>query len=110
MRICVKDKSGNNVMDNLGDVKKYEISDEAYAKREDTFAKFKQNKGITAPKAKGVEDYPQITLGKRCIVESGHRGEVCFFGEIEGKPGLFVGVRLVSSIHLDGHLLIVMLG
>lgn len=45
-------------------------------------------------KEESVEDWPQVTVGRRCkLVDGGHRGEVAFFGAVHGK-GLFVGARL----------------
>ena len=80
----------------LAAVPKYEMSEEAYEKRENTYRK--QKEAFLAqnppPAPKTEADYPAIVVGARCIIEAGHRGEVGFFGEVQGKKGLFVGVRL----------------
>lgn len=89
-RIQVSDLSGNisKLTEDLESVEKYQISNEAYSKREDTFAKFRESKGIKGPAEKNVSDYPEVVVGKRCIIDGGHRGEICFFGNIENKPGI----------------------
>lgn len=45
LRLHVKDKSGSNLLDDGDEVKKFELSDEAYDKRENSLRNFKrQNK------------------------------------------------------------------
>jgi tubulin-folding cofactor B len=56
---------------------------------------------LTLQAEKTTADYPQIVLGARCLVEAGHRGEVAFFGAIDGKTGLFVGIRLDDPFGLN---------
>lgn len=99
MRIHVTDKSGKTtaaLFEDLNSVPKYVMSDSDYDKRDDSYRKFKQRQqqNAEAPKEKTTADYPDIKLGARCLVDTGHRGEVAFFGSVDGKPGLFVGVRL----------------
>ncbi|XP_050228199.1 tubulin-folding cofactor B [Mercurialis annua] len=84
-------------------VEKYTISDEAYAKRDGTYRKFKekfvsQNPSAFQPKIADnfMEDLcANIKVGDRCEVEpGGKRGVVKFVGRAESlAPGFWVGVQ-----------------
>lgn len=105
MRIHVTDTSGNTVAltEDLSSVPKYVMSDEDYNKREDSYRKFKERQNQQKQSEKS-EEKPAVrvpVVGERCLVESGHRGEVAFVGEIPGKPGVFVGVRLDDPFGLN---------
>jgi tubulin-specific chaperone B len=93
--------------DNLDDVPKYEISEDAYNAREVNFRKFKEEMKKTHPdlmksNKNEVDDEFQadlardIQVGNRCKVNPGDkRGEVCFVGKMPTfKPGYWVGIRL----------------
>jgi len=111
--------SANGWLEDTSKVEKYEISDEAYNQRENTFRKYKQDKlkddpawsvqkemamrrGEYVPPAK-VEDPEHmadeasaINVGDRCeAYPGGNRGEVKYVGKIEGLPaGYWIGVQL----------------
>ncbi len=105
MRLHVRDKSGKSGAFEVTDdsAPKYVMPDEVYDARNNTYRAYK--KALAAvnppPPEKTAADFPHIALGKRCLVEAGHRGEVAFFGEIAGKKGLFVGVRLDDPFGLN---------
>ena len=91
--------------DNVEDVPKYQISEEAYNALEDNFRKFREAKikyNTDAKKTNVVDDDFQgdlareIQIGQRCRINPGDkRGEVKFVGKIPTlKPGWFVGVEL----------------
>ena len=99
MRIHVRDLSGKIDMfseEALASVPKYVMPDEEYDARSGTYREYKKRMAAVnpPPAEKTTADYPAITVGARCVTETGHRGEVAFFGTVQGKPGLFVGVRL----------------
>lgn len=77
-------------------VEKYKISEESYQKREDTFAKFKEKnlKNIVLPKPL-QNDFPDVSVGARCLVESGHRGTIAFFGEVEGFKAMMIMILMI---------------
>lgn len=86
-------------------VEKYTISDEAFAKRDGTFRKFKEKlatqntcgqdskKQITEDSMKDV--CPNVKVGDRCQVQPGEkRGIVKFVGQAETlAPGFWIGVQ-----------------
>ncbi|XP_022153874.1 tubulin-folding cofactor B [Momordica charantia] len=84
-------------------VEKYQISEEAYDKRDDTFRKFKEKLASQNPSAfesKISDTYMEelcanIKVGDRCEVEPGEkRGVVKFVGRAESlAPGFWVGVQ-----------------
>ncbi|EJU03774.1 hypothetical protein DACRYDRAFT_49590 [Dacryopinax primogenitus] len=93
----------------VSQVEKFELSDEQYAKRDESLLKFKQankfgrfadeHQQASAPAA-STASYPDIKVGARCEVESEEeglqkRGTVRFFGSTAfGKgTGLWVGVE-----------------
>ncbi len=94
-----------NDFDDVSTVKKYEISEEEYNKREDSVRKFrkklqtdpeyikmiKENKGETYE-----EEASKLEIGKRCILGDGiRRGEIKYIGLISSLGyGFFVGVKL----------------
>jgi len=93
----------------VSQVEKFELSDEQYAKRQESLLKFKQaNKfgrfadpaQATSTPAPSAEAVPGITVGARCQVESEEeglhkRGTVRFVGSTAfGKgTGIWVGVE-----------------
>jgi tubulin-folding cofactor B len=94
-----------NNFDDLSTVKKYELSEEDYNKREDTVRKFKK-KLLSDPnylamldKSKGPtfeDEAALIDVGSRCLLGDGiRRGEVMYVGLVkEMGYGFFVGVKL----------------
>ncbi|XP_010552969.1 PREDICTED: tubulin-folding cofactor B [Tarenaya hassleriana] len=84
-------------------VEKYTISEEAYAKRNDSFRKFKEkvvSQNPAASETKMRENYMEdlcvnIKVSDRCQVEAGEkRGVVKYVGRAESLgPGYWVGVQ-----------------
>lgn len=84
-------------------VEKFQISEEAYDKRDDTFRKFKEKLASQNPSAfesKISDNYMEelcanMKVGDRCEVEpGGKRGAVKFVGRAESlAPGFWVGVQ-----------------
>jgi tubulin-folding cofactor B len=105
MRVHVRDKSGKSGAFEITDnsAPKYVMAEDVYDARNNTYRAYKKAMAAVnpPPPKKTAADYPHIALGKRCLVETGHRGEVAFFGEIAGKKGLFVGVRLDDPFGLN---------
>lgn len=101
-RLTLRVKDSNIVQyDDLSSVPKYEISEEEYAKRNDSVMAFKiRNKlgrfsdKVTA-EAEQVPDH--IKIGDRCQVTTKNvpprRGQVMYIGKIGDKLGIFVGIR-----------------
>lgn len=94
-------------IDNLEDVPKYEISEEAYAQRDNTFRKFKeqqmkQNPDLMKPNKPQIDEEFQrefidgVNVGDRCKLNPGDkRGTVRYVGKVpEGQPGYYVGLEL----------------
>lgn len=94
-------------LDDVSQVEKYQISEEEYAKRDDTFRKFKQEMQKKDPAfmkksaSKIPDDFQQaeaalVQPGVRCeLVIGQRRGEVKFVGKVpELAPGFWVGVQL----------------
>jgi len=94
--------------ENVEGVEKYQISDESYNKRTDTFRHFKNemqkvNPEFMKPKPKTEisddhqeEEAKAISIGNRCELNIGkRRGEVMFVGKVDklGK-GFWIGVKL----------------
>ena len=102
--IHIKDSNPDSIdFNNVDEVEKYEISEEAYAARPDSFRNFKkaQTAGQAPPVKKdnselGAEEAAQITVGSRCSVSPGDkRGSVAYVGKVpEASPGWWVGVSL----------------
>merc|ERR1712010_182261 len=111
--------SAGGWLENTALVKKYEISEEDYDKREGTVRKWMQSQKAKdptwtlekemmrrrdptwEPPQPKPENYQQdeageIVLGSRCEVNpGGRRGEVKFVGKVDGlQPGWWVGVHL----------------
>ena len=93
--------------DNVEDVPKYEISEEAYDSLDVNFRKFKEEMvrtkpDVMKPNAPQVDDEFQaeeakeINVGNRCRVNPGERrGVVRFVGKMSTfNPGWYVGVEL----------------
>lgn len=112
--IHVTDLNPNSVLaqtnfDDLSTVKKYEISEEDYMKREDNARKFKQ-KLLSDPNYKSMieanqgptyeEGAAQIKVGDRCLLGDGfRRGEVKFVGMVkELGHGFWIGVKLDEPV------------
>eukprot|EP00347_Sterkiella_histriomuscorum_P006869 403351126 len=94
-------------LDDVSQVEKYQISEDEYNKRDDTFRKFKNERqkvdptfmkkaGNKIPDDFQKEEADQIQEGNRCeIVMGSRRGEVKYVGKIpELAPGFWVGVQL----------------
>lgn len=116
--------SAGGWLEDTSKVEKYVMSDAEYAKRDNTYRKYKEGKIAADPtwtieremaERRGVEHAPpaaarervtdaehlaaeaaSIHVGDRCRVSPGDkRGEVKFVGKIEGLPlGFWVGVHL----------------
>ncbi|ESO05966.1 hypothetical protein HELRODRAFT_64950 [Helobdella robusta] len=116
MRIHVVDKSGNQIpLDDLSNVTKFELSDEEYAKKNDSVRAFKQNMKFgrfaeisEGEKAKKEEEKKEkeklerdqaekIKVGERCEVsvigQPTKRGTVMYVGFTDFKPGYWVGIK-----------------
>ena len=101
--------SANGWLEDVSKVEKYEISEEAYNQRENTYRKFKEQKLKEDPtwtlqkeiaKRSGkpvkesvadpeylAEEAKGISVGARCEVYPGSkRGEVMYVGKVEGLP------------------------
>jgi tubulin-folding cofactor B len=94
-----------NNLDDLSTVKKYEISEEDYMKREDNIRKFKKKLLSDPNYIKMLEETQgptyeaeasEIEINSRCLLGDGvRRGEVVFVGLVpELGYGFFVGVKL----------------
>jgi len=95
-------------LDDLSQVEKFELTEEEYAKRGDTFRKFKQEMMKKDPnfmkKSAGnkitnefqKEEADQMQVGQRCEINIGlRRGTVRYVGLVpELAPGYWVGVQL----------------
>jgi len=114
--------SANGWLEDVSKVEKYEISEEAYNQRENTYRKFKEQKlkedptwtlqkEITKRSGKPVkesvadpeylaEEAKGISVGARCEVYPGSkRGEVMYVGKVEGLPlGYWVGIKYDEPI------------
>ncbi|CAD7695394.1 unnamed protein product [Ostreobium quekettii] len=92
--------SANGWLDDVSQIEKFEMSDEAYSKRENTFRKFKeglQGRGSAKSGGPAVPEHldPNLMAGSRCKVAAGdRRGCVRYVGPIDGlPPGTWVGVE-----------------
>ena len=108
--IHVYDQSGTavyNEFDDVSKVEKFKISEEEYAKRDDTFRNFKKNMLAKNPNfmnAQGEsvyndfmkEEAEQLSVGQRCQTNAGaRRGEIKFIGKVKSLgAGYWVGVSL----------------
>lgn len=94
-------------LEDVSQVEKYQISEEEYNKRDDTFRKFKTDMQKKDPNfmKKSVSKIPddfqkeeadQVSAGQRCeIIIGQRRGEVRFVGQVpELAPGYWIGVVL----------------
>jgi tubulin-folding cofactor B len=108
--IHIFDLNPNSVLvqhnfDDLSTVKKYELSEEDYNKRENTVRKFKKkllndpNYLAMLDKSKGPtfeDEAALIDVGSRCLLGDGvRRGQVMYVGMIkELGYGFFIGIKL----------------
>lgn len=108
--IHVIDTNPNSVMvinnfDDVSTVKKYEISEEDYDKRDNTVRKFRQNleknsdyvEMIKKNKGETYEEQAKsFEIGKRCLLGDGtRRGEIAYIGKVPTlEHGYFIGVKL----------------
>lgn len=94
-------------LEDVSQVQKYEMSDEAYQNRDDTFRKYKEEMRKKDPnfmkstKKKIPEDFQKeeadlISVGSRCeVVLGARRGEVKFVGKVaELGAGFWIGIQL----------------
>jgi tubulin-specific chaperone B len=83
------------------EVKKFEISEEDYNKREDTFRKFKQ-KFIDPQKVAPTYIHTNLNnaaVGDRCLViKTGTRGVVMFVGNTSFAPGMWIGGYFINFL------------
>jgi tubulin-folding cofactor B len=92
-------------LDDLSQVEKYQISEEEYSKRDDTFRKFKEDmqkqnpnfmksSGNKIPADFQKEEAEKVSVGQRCeIVIGNRRGTVKYVGLVkELAPGYWVGI------------------
>lgn len=103
----VIDTDPNAITLDESEVQKYQISEEAYSRRADSFRKFreeqaKKNPNFVKPAKKPIdpefeaEQAAAIALDSRCRLNPGDkRGTVRFIGKVpEAAPGWWVGVEL----------------
>lgn len=93
-------------------VEKFELTEEQYNQRQDTLKSFlkKNNLGkyneeemkeLEEKRKKAAEEEQKkaalCTLGSRCQVQvkgqPSKRGEIMYNGELEGKKGIFIGIK-----------------
>ncbi|GBM05019.1 Tubulin-folding cofactor B [Araneus ventricosus] len=93
--------------EDLSKVKKFELSEEEYAKRGETLRAFKeklklqsdeQTQNLSEKKQKEEEELiKNISVGNRCEVRIAgkptRRGTVMYVGKTEFKPGFWVGIK-----------------
>jgi tubulin-folding cofactor B len=98
--------------EDVSKVEKFEISEEAYGKREDNLRAFRERMlaqqraalGDAAPKELCDESYKEaaeaMKVGDRCQVSPGDRlGEVTYVGRVDGlKAGYWIGVRFDEPV------------
>jgi len=114
--------SANGWLEDVSKVEKYQISEEAYNARENTYRKFKEQKlkedptwtlqkeiakksgkeikeSVTDPEFQ-AEAAKGISVGSRCEVYPGSkRGEIMYVGKVDGLPlGYWVGVKYDEPI------------
>merc|ERR1711959_647410 len=94
--------SADGWLTDLSKVVKYQISEEDYNARENTYRKFKEQKikeDVSDPEFQS-EEAKAISVGNRCEVYPGSkRGEVMFVGKVEGLPlGYWIGVKYDEPI------------
>lgn len=119
MEIHIKDTDVHSIskhggLEDVSQVEKYVMSDEAYDKLDNTVRAVKRREQAAAAKRaaespaaaeeEAVPEEPQETaeevrarcpLGSRCEANpGGRRGEVAFVGPVAGLRGLWIGVRL----------------
>lgn len=105
-RLHIVDLDPSSVTSALEDtslVEKYQISEEAYEKRDGTFRKFKEkiaHQNPSGASTKVADNYMEdlcanIKVGDRCQVEAGEkRGVVKYVGRAENLgPGFWVGIQ-----------------
>ncbi len=108
--IHVYDQSGTaayNEFDDVSKVEKFTISEEEYAKRDDSFRNFKKQMLAKNPNfmnAQGdsayndfmKEEAEKLVIGQRCLVNAGERrGEIKYVGKVKSMgAGYWVGVCL----------------
>ena len=93
--------------EDVSQVEKYQISEEEYNKRDDTFRKFKadmqkKNPNFMKKSENKIpddfqkEDADQVTVGTRCeVIIGSRRGLVKYVGKVpELAPGYWIGVHL----------------
>ena len=92
--------------EDLSKVEKYEMSDNDYNKRTDTFRKFREKQLAMNPNFKSYlgevdkdhlkEEASKIEVGNRCETNVGdRRGEVKYVGKVAGlEKGYWVGIKL----------------
>lgn len=100
VNIEVSGRSQYGDLNDVSQVKKFEITDEDYDQRTGTFREWKRQHGIPVKGEVKVNDAPPegVEVGNRCEVElsdhSHHRGTVQFVGKTEGTKGYWIGVEL----------------
>jgi tubulin-folding cofactor B len=118
--------SANGWLEDVSKVKKYEMSDEDYEKRESTYRKWKREQVARDPSwtiekhmaeqrgqtyvppeqvndDTGTEDAAKIEVGSRCEVNPGaKRGVVKFVGRCEAlPPGFWIGVQFDEPVGMN---------
>ncbi|ORC92634.1 putative tubulin-specific chaperone [Trypanosoma theileri] len=104
-----------NNFDDVSQVEKYEISEEAYSKRADNVRAFRERmiaqqraeaekSGITLPKELNEDSYKEkaetMKVGDRCMCQPGDRlGTVRYVGRVALlKPGYWIGVEFDEPV------------
>ena len=102
LTIEITGKSEFGDLEDVDQVKKYELDDNVYDKMEGTIRDMKRKAGIPVKGEKKPSKYDEpitgINVGDRCEVEladhSHHRGEVMYVGKLEPDKGYWVGIKL----------------
>jgi tubulin-folding cofactor B len=113
-RIHIIDTDPSNTVAQYADVskvEKFEISEQAYEAKQDTFRNFKktvlkdhvakvEEEKAEAAKRREEQEALEVTaaaaiqVGLRCQVEGNGRGAVQFVGPVDFQPGVWVGIKL----------------
>ena len=85
----------------VGDVPKYEIEEDAYNQREDTFRKWKQQNKLNEEHSEGSVLECQWKVGDKVQVRTPHmvkKGVVRYIGQVDFTSGLMIGVEYAEPL------------